>query len=113
MNSEHFFARLFENSSEGNSSGTIVGHLPEWFKQQNTQIIYNGPVGIWDHQHQTVQHWFDGLALLTSFKIIQDGTMVQLTKRYLKSLAFEKAKAHGKLLITEYATPGATDMWQR
>ena len=66
-------------------------------------------MGIWDHPNQTVHHWFDGLSMLTSFKIDGPGKTVQMTKRYLKSEAFEKARANGKLVTTEYGTAGATD----
>ena len=35
--------------------------------------------------------------------------IVHLKKKYLQSEAFEKARANGKIIITEYGTAGATD----
>merc|ERR1712156_1343743 len=71
--------------------------------------IYNGPVGIWDHPTQTANHWFDGLGILTLFTIDGPRREVKLKKRVLKSEAYEKAKANGKIIITEYATAGASE----
>lgn len=109
MSVEEYFGKLFQNNSEGESSGPIIGHLPDWFLAETNQIIYNGPVGRWDHPHQTVNNWFDGLAILTSFQIDGPQKMVHMRKRFLKSEAFMKAEAHGKLISTEYGTAGATD----
>ena len=39
--SDYFFKNLFRNSSEGDSSATIVGHLPEWFASQQVKIASN------------------------------------------------------------------------
>jgi beta,beta-carotene 9',10'-dioxygenase len=104
---EQAFAKLFQNASEGQASGPILGHLPDWFMSQDTTIIYNGPVGVWDHAEQTVNNWFDGLAILTLFKM--EGPLVHARKRFLKSEAFAKAQAHGRLIITEYGTAGSAD----
>ena len=52
---ELYFSRLFKNAAEGEGSATIVGCLPDWLQQNgidSLQIIYNGPVGIWDWPEQ-------------------------------------------------------------
>lgn len=103
------FARLFQNASEGDAKAPIMGLLPDWFLAKKAKVIYNGPVGLWDHEKLTANHWFDGLSILTSFKVDGSNKMVEMKKRYLKSDAYDKAKAHGKLIITEYGTAGATD----
>ena len=109
MSSENMFARLFDNATEGETSGAIIGHLPDWFLQRRTQIIYNGPVGVWDHSQQTVNNWFDGMAILTSFKVDGEKKIVHLKKKFLQSEAYQKAKANGKIIVTEYGTAGASD----
>lgn len=109
MNVEDYFGKLFQNNTEGDATAPIMGHLPDWFLAESNQIIYNGPVGIWDHANQTATNWFDGLAILTSFKIDGPQKMVTMKKRFLNSEAYGKAKAHGKLIITEYGTAGSTD----
>jgi len=106
--SEHF-AKLFQNNSEADSVGRIEGNLPNWLMSEVNQVIYNGPVGIWDHPNQTANHWFDGLSILTSFIIDGPGKEVKMKKRFLKSDAHEKAKANGKIIVTEYATAGASE----
>ena len=106
---EQYFGKLFQNSHEGEASGPILGHLPDWFLAETNQVIYNGPVGLWDHPNQTVNNWFDGMAVLTSFKIDGPQKIVSVTKKFLKSDAFQKAKDNGKIIVTEYGTPGATD----
>ena len=49
------------------------------------------------------------MAILTAFKIDGSAKMVHLQKRFLQSGAFEKAKSHGKVIITEYGTAGVSD----
>ena len=78
--SEHF-AKLFQNNSEADSVGRIEGNLPNWLMSEVNQVIYNGPVGIWDHSNQTANHWFDGLSILTSFIIDGPGQEVRMKKR--------------------------------
>lgn len=51
------FHKLFQNSNEGDETSNISGNLPDWFLKENVQILYNGPVGIWDHQYQTVKQY--------------------------------------------------------
>lgn len=47
-----------------------------------------------------MNHWFDGLSILTSFKIDASRGTVLMTKKFLNSEAFQKASAHGKLIVT-------------
>ena len=47
-----------------------------------------------------MNHWFDGLSILTSFKIDPRRGTVVMTKRFLNSEAYQKATAHGKLIVT-------------
>eukprot|EP00095_Tigriopus_kingsejongensis_P007905 snap_masked-scaffold132_size323655-processed-gene-2.5 protein:Tk07905 transcript:snap_masked-scaffold132_size323655-processed-gene-2.5-mRNA-1 annotation:"-carotene 9 -oxygenase" len=100
------FGKLFENASEGDSSGPIVGRIPSWV---TGSLIYNGPVGQWEFEKESARHWFDGMSILQSFKVDQDKQIVYLKKRFLQSEAYHKANTHGKLIITEYGTPSATD----
>ena len=49
------------------------------------------------------------MAMLTAFKIDGAAKMVHLQKKFLRSEAYEKAKSHGKVIITEYGTAGTSD----
>lgn len=98
---ELYFSRLFKNAEEGEGSAAIVGCLPDWLKQSDLsriQVIYNGPVGIWDWPDQTVNSWWDGMALLSSFKVDVKSQTVTVTKKFLKSDSYTKSAAVGKLV---------------
>ena len=106
MSSEELFKNLFQNATEGDSSAVLVGSLPNWFEGI---FLYNGPVGLWDFAKESSKHWFDGLSVMQSIKVEKGQNVIKYRKRYLKSEAYEKAIANGKLIITEYGTPGSSD----
>ena len=87
-----YYANLFQNNNEADSVAKIEGNLPNWLMSEVNKIIYNGPVGIWDHPNQTANHWFDGLSILTSFVIDGPEKEVRMKKRFLMSEAYEKAR---------------------
>lgn len=54
-----FYKNLFRNAKEGDTSAPIIGHLPSWFKAQgDTKIVYDGPVGCWDLEHEVKYNIF-------------------------------------------------------
>ena len=52
-----------------------------------------------------MNHWFDGLSILTSFKIDARRGTVCMTKRFLNSEAYQKASTHGRLIVTGKVIP--------
>ena len=103
---ELYYSRLFNNAEEGDGSAAIVGCLPDWLQQSGLttiQVIYNGPVGIWDWPEQTVNSWWDGMALLSSFKVDVKSKRVTVTKKFLKSDSYIKSAAVGKLVRSKPA----------
>ncbi len=66
------FHKLFANSSEGDSSATIVGHLPKWIESDT--FLYNGPIGVWDLENVSYRHWFDGQAMIQAFRVTRHGS---------------------------------------
>ncbi len=46
------FRNLFVNASEGDSSGSIAGCVPDWLLEGEggggMTFLYNGPAGMWD-----------------------------------------------------------------
>ncbi|XP_040570277.1 beta,beta-carotene 15,15'-dioxygenase [Lepeophtheirus salmonis] len=99
---------LFKNSSpcsevKGYLSGKL---LPVWLQGV---ILYNGPSGIFDLKNMSVNHWRDGLAMLSAFRIEERGKYISLTKKFLRSDAFNEGTDQGKLVRTEFGTPGMTE----
>ena len=114
--SEHF-AKLFQNNSEADSVGRIEGNLPNWLMSEVNQVIYNGPVGIWDHPNQTANHWFDGLSILTSFIIDGPGKEVKMKKRcsisnFLIQTSFFLQFIQKQLLSNHKSQALFDDIWQ-
>jgi len=105
MSASELYPKLFEDTVEGEASASLCGSLPSWLDA--AVVIYNGPVGIWNHPKGRANHWFDGLGALT--RIALSGGNVKATVKLLRSDAQAKAGAHGKLISTEYGSPGAAD----
>lgn len=103
---QDLYKNLFRNQKEClNITTTLSGHpLPAYVKGS---LYYNGPVGIYDWEHMSAKHWFDGMSIMSLFKI--NGKSVTYTKSFLKSEAYNRAMANGRIIMTEYGTPGSTD----
>jgi beta,beta-carotene 9',10'-dioxygenase len=76
----------------------VEGDLPNWL---SGTLLRNGP-GRFRVGNRTLNHWFDGFALLRRFAI-QDG-QVRYSNRFLRSEAYEYAREHGELGFREFAT---------
>jgi len=64
----------------------LQGELPQWLAGS---LMRTGPAR-WDLGEQTVNHWFDGLAMLHRFTI--DGGRVSYANRFLQTRAFASAQ---------------------
>ena len=84
----------------------LEGELPAWL---GGSLLRTGPAR-WDLGKQTVNHWFDGLAMLHRFTI-GDGR-VAYANRFLRSKAFEAA-ADGRPGYREFATDPCRSAFQR
>ncbi|SNZ18043.1 Carotenoid cleavage dioxygenase [Natronoarchaeum philippinense] len=76
----------------------VEGDLPEWL---SGVLLRNGP-GRFSVGDQTVNHWFDGFALLRRFAIRDGG--VEYASRFLRSDAYERARSEGALRHDEFGT---------
>jgi beta-carotene 15,15'-monooxygenase len=63
----------------------VSGTIPDWL---DGSLIRNGP-GRFDIAGETVDHWFDGLAMVRKFAFDDGG--VQYSNRFLRTDAYEKA----------------------
>jgi carotenoid cleavage dioxygenase-like enzyme len=84
----------------------LEGELPAWL---GGSLLRTGPAR-WDLGKQTVNHWFDGLAMLHRFTIA--GGRVSYANRFLRSRAFDAAAA-GRPGYREFATDPCRSAFQR
>lgn len=64
----------------------VEGTIPEWL---DGSLVRNGP-GTFEAGGETVDHWFDGLAMLRKFTF--DAGTVRYSNRYLRTDAYEQAQ---------------------
>jgi len=84
----------------------LEGELPAWL---GGSLLRTGPAR-WDLGEQTVNHWFDGLAMLHRFTIA--GGKVSYANRFLRSKAFEAARS-GRIGYSEFATDPCRSAFRR
>jgi beta,beta-carotene 9',10'-dioxygenase len=84
----------------------LEGELPAWLAGS---LLRTGPAR-WDLGEQTVNHWFDGLAMLHRFTIANGA--VSYANRFLRSKAFEGAQG-GRVAYREFATDPCRSAFQR
>jgi len=77
---------------------SIQGDLPKWLAGT---LIRNGPAKF-DLKKQSVNHWFDGLAMLHRFSF--ENGKVSYANKFIQSRSFEKSKQEGKIAYREFAT---------
>src|SRR3954463_4052357 len=85
----------------------VTGELPLWLRGS---LIRTGPAK-WEVGERTVNHWFDGLAMLHSFSF-GDGD-VSYANRFLETRAYRAAKANGEISYSEFATDPCRSLYQR
>jgi carotenoid cleavage dioxygenase-like enzyme len=73
-------------------------------------LIRNGPAKF-DLDKRSLEHWFDGLAILHKFSF--KGGKVSYTNKFIKSNAFFKAKEKGKISFREFATDPCLPIFSR
>jgi beta,beta-carotene 9',10'-dioxygenase len=84
----------------------LEGELPAWLAGS---LLRTGPAR-WDLGQQTVNHWFDGLAMLHRFTI--GGGHVSYANRFLRTKAFAAAQ-EGQVAYREFATDPCRSAFQR
>lgn len=84
------------------------GSVPDWL---SGTLVRNCP-SKYDFANDTsVSHWFDGLAMLHSFKF--ESGKVTYGCRFLGTQAFNDAKQHGKLCSREFGTDPPLGLFDR
>jgi beta,beta-carotene 9',10'-dioxygenase len=85
----------------------LTGELPAWLEGS---LIRTGPAQ-WEVGKRTMNHWFDGLAMLHRFGI-GDGS-VSYASRFLETRAYRAARATGAISYSEFATDPCRTLFQR
>ncbi len=85
----------------------VEGTLPAWLQGS---LIRNGPAK-YDLGERTVNHWFDGLAMLHRFAFA-DGD-VSYRNRFLESRAYRAATETGEISYSEFATDPCRSLFKR
>jgi carotenoid cleavage dioxygenase-like enzyme len=85
----------------------VHGQLPPWLQGS---LLRTGPAK-WDIGDRTLNHWFDGFAMLHRFSFA-DGS-VSYANRFLESRAYRAARDQGKIVYSEFATDPCRSLFQR
>ena len=85
----------------------LSGELPAWLEGS---LIRTGPAK-WEVGERTMNHWFDGLAMLHRFGI-GDGS-VSYASRFLETRAYRAARDTGEISYSEFATDPCRTLFQR
>lgn len=78
----------------------VEGTLPAWLEGT---LLRNGP-GLFETATDSVEHWFDGLALLRAFQF-EDGE-IRFSARFLRSEAYATSQESGRFPTGGFATAG-------
>jgi beta,beta-carotene 9',10'-dioxygenase len=85
----------------------VKGNMPAWL---TGTLLRTGPAKF-DVGRQTVNHWFDGLAMLHRFGFAEG--QVSYRNRFLQSNSYREAAAAGALVRGEFATDPCRTLFQR
>jgi carotenoid cleavage dioxygenase-like enzyme len=85
----------------------LDGALPEWLAGA---LIRTGPAK-WEVGARTMNHWFDGLAMLHRFEL--GGGRVSYSSRFLESRAYRAARDTGEISFSEFATDPCRSLFRR
>ena len=85
----------------------VRGKLPPWLAGS---LIRTGPAK-WEVGGRSMNHWFDGLAMLHRFSFA-DGA-VSYANRFLETKAWRAANDTGKIQYSEFATDPCRSLFQR
>jgi carotenoid cleavage dioxygenase-like enzyme len=85
----------------------LRGELPPWLQGS---LLRTGPAK-WEVDGRTMNHWFDGLAMLHRFSFA--GGEVSYANRFLESRAYRAARDEGRIAYSEFATDPCRSLFQR
>ena len=85
----------------------VEGRLPDWLQGS---LVRTAPAR-WEVGSQTMNHWFDGFAMLHRFGFA-DGE-VSYANRFLQTRAYRAAQEKGEIVYSEFATDPCRSLFAR
>jgi carotenoid cleavage dioxygenase-like enzyme len=85
----------------------VAGELPAWLEGS---LLRTGPAK-WEVGERTMNHWFDGFAMLHRFEI--SGGEVSYANRFLEAHAYRAARDTGEISYSEFATDPCRSLFSR
>jgi beta,beta-carotene 9',10'-dioxygenase len=85
----------------------VEGALPAWLQGS---LVRTGPAK-WEVGEQTMNHWFDGFAMLHRFGI--SNGEVSYANRFIQSKAYRAAEGKGEIVYSEFATDPCRSLFSR
>lgn len=85
----------------------VQGELPVWL---TGSLLRTGPAK-WEVGERTMNHWFDGLAMLHHFSF--SGGSVSYANRFLETRAWRAAEDQDRIAYAEFATDPCRSLFQR
>jgi beta,beta-carotene 9',10'-dioxygenase len=85
----------------------VEGEVPSWL---DGALLRTGPAK-WEVGEQSMNHWFDGFAMLHRFGIA-DGE-VSYANRFLQTKAYRAAEERGEIVFSEFATDPCRSVFGR
>ncbi|KTG35170.1 hypothetical protein cypCar_00013826 [Cyprinus carpio] len=82
---------------------TVKGTIPSWI---HGSLLRNGP-GKFEFGNQHYNHWFDGMALMHRFQIV-DGH-VTYRSRFLRSDSYKQNSERNRIMVSEFGTLALAD----
>ena len=99
---------LFRDAKENDREavGRIDGQLPDWL---NGSLIRTGPAK-WDLDDDfSLNHYYDGCAMMVKFEFDQKNRCVRAMNRFLRSDAYKKCCSQKRPVFTEFGTQAFPD----
>jgi beta,beta-carotene 9',10'-dioxygenase len=85
----------------------VRGQFPAWL---TGTLIRNGP-GTFEVGQQRYRHWFDGLAMLHKFTVLNG--QVSYANKFLNTQSYRAARETGKISYSEFATDPCRSLFSR
>jgi beta,beta-carotene 9',10'-dioxygenase len=86
---------------------TVDGRLPDWLQGS---LLRTAPAK-WEVGGRTMNHWFDGFAMLHRFGIANGE--VSYANRFLQTKAYRAAREKGEIVYSEFATDPCRSLFAR
>ena len=110
MESKHAVGLLDLDREFGETGLGVEGELPDWLAGT---LLCNGPGRFTLADGRSVNHWFDGLALLRRFRLDGASNYVSFAARFLRSEEYESVDTEGRLARDQFGTDPYADVFER